>query len=347
MGMVDISKFGSIDSSNALNYSNFKALNNDNLTDEDVSIFDTATSSDTQSVDALNEQLNAVEAKQGFFSNAWNDVKEFVGIGTSVEKCDEAIEKYKNGEITYEEASAVIDEFALKQDSSLNLFSNIVTGVTAITAATAAGAAIVASGGTATPLVLAAVGAGTGAVTKATYKFTDRATNDVEGDATDTKQIIKDGLSGAVTGAIGAATMGTGSAAETLGASVAKSAAKSAKTGFITGAVSGSSNYLIDTTFDDNKDFDTKEFLATTATSAAVGTAVGTIMGSANGAMRYTGLIKNGGMVGAVTDNAGQKVVDETGKYAVANASKEAIVANSLCSTEYKLVNNAIRSVAA
>lgn len=329
--MVDISKFDSINTSNALNYNDFKVLNHANINGDDVSIF----AGEDTNVELLNEQLAEIQAEQGFFSNSWNEVKEFIGVGATVEKCDEAIEKYKKGEMTFEEASAVISNFDVKQESSLNLFSNIATGVAAIVAATAAGAAIVASGGTATPLVLAAVGAGTGAVTKASYKLTDRATNEKKGDALNGKQIAKDFLSGAVTGGIGAATMGTGSAGSSLGTSMAASAARSAKTGVITGTISGSSNYLIDTAFDEDKKFNTKEFLATTATSAAVGTAVGGIMGGANGAMRYTGVIKHGGMV---------KVDGSTGK--LLNASTNDVVANSVCNAEYKLVNQGIRNTA-
>ena len=334
--MVDVSKFSNIESSKALNIADFNSLNETSSANEDVSIFASYDDSQQEGADILYQQLDSVEEKQGFFSQTWNGIKEFVGIGTSAEKCDQAIEKYKNGEISFEEASAVIDEFSNKQDASLDLFSNIATGIAAIAAASLAGAAIIASGGTATPLVLAAIGAGTGAATKTAYKFTDRATNDVEGDALDGKQMLKDGLSGAVTGAIGAATMGTGSAAGTLGKSIVNCASKSARTGFITGAVSGSSNYIIDTALDDDKDFDAKEFISATATGAAVGTAVGGIMGSANGAMRYTGVLKHGGMV---------RVDENTGK--LLNATTEDIVANSACNAEYKLINNGIRSVAA
>ena len=180
--MVDVSKFSNIESSKALNIADFNSLNETSSANEDVSIFASYDDSQQEGADILYQQLDSVEEKQGFFSQTWNGIKEFVGIGTSAAKCDEAIEKYKNGEISFEEASAVIDEFSNKQDASLDLFSNIATGVAAIAAASLAGAAIIASGGTATPLVLAAIGAGTGAVTKTAYKFTDRATNDVEGD---------------------------------------------------------------------------------------------------------------------------------------------------------------------
>ena len=169
--MVDVVNFDAIDKSNALNYSDFHSSQMTDLSDNDVSIFSNSMSTSDDNVDSLQMQLDTVEQKQGFLSNAWNDIKETTGLGTSVKKCDEAIEKYKNGEISFEEASNTIDEFSQKQDSSLDLFSNIATGVAAIAAASLAGAAIVASGGTATPLVLAAIGAGTGAVTKTAYNY--------------------------------------------------------------------------------------------------------------------------------------------------------------------------------
>ncbi len=311
------------------------------VSNEDVSIFQSTSFGNDSAVDetsllALEEQLNAVEDKQGFIMGAWDDLKCGLNIGSSSEKCEDAIDKYKKGEISYEEAMAEIEKFDTKQQGSLDLFSNIATGVTAVVAATAAAAAIVASGGTATPLVLAAVGAGTGALTKAGVKAADRATNEVEKDALNGKQIAKDALSGGVTGTIGALTMGTGSAASSLGGSVAKSAASSMKTGAITGTVSGSSNYLIDTAFDEDKEFNTKDFLVSTATGTIAGTAVGGIMGSANGAMRYTGVVKHGGSV----------INKTTGEYVAQNASKEAVAANALCNAEYKLVRKGLDGAA-
>lgn len=326
--MVDISNFGSIDSSKALNYSNFKALNNENLSEEDISIFNSATSTNDESVDLLNAQLDAVEAEQGFFSNAWNDVKEFVGVGTSVEKCDEAIEKFKKGEITYDEAAAEIEEFSNKQDSSLNLFANIATSFAAIGAVAIA---TVATGGAALPVVAAiGIGAGAGAAAKAGFKLTDRATNDVEGDALDAKQIAKDTLSGAVTGGLAAATMGTAAGK----ASVGEAAVGCAKTGLKTGAISGSANYAIDCAFNEGKDFNAGEFVASTATGAVVGGVVGGIMGGVNGSLHANNILNSGCNL-------------ETMVASTQNASIENVAANSACSASYKILNDRIRAIAA
>ncbi len=307
-------------------------VSNDNVSIFNSNSFNSSDSIDDSAILELEERLDAVEDKQGFITGAWDDLKGALNLGTSSEKCEDTIDKFKNGEISYEEAMAEIEKFDTKQQSSLDLFSNIATGVAAVVAATAAAAAIVASGGTATPLVLAAVGAGTGAVTKVGVKAADRATNEVKKDTLDGKQIAKDALSGGVTGTIGALTMGTGSAGSTLGSSVAKSAASSMKTGAITGSVSGSSNYLIETAFDEDKEFNAKDFVVSTATGAVAGTAVGGIMGSANGAMRYTGVVKHGGSV----------INKTTGEYVAQNASKEAVTANALCNAEYKLVRKGL-----
>ena len=228
---------------------------------------------------------------------------------------------------------AEIEKYDTKQDNSLNLFSNIATGVAAIGAVTAA----VATGGIAAVPVLAAIGAGTGAVTKAGFKFTDRASNQKQGDALDGKQILKDACSGAVTGATSAMTMGTAGSTFTAGASlgknVASAAGKCAVTGVKTGAISGGSNYVIDCAFDENKDFNAKDFVENTVVSAAVGGAVGGIMGTTNTVLRHNGLLNAGGQAGF--DSKGNAVF----------TSKEDMVANSICTAEYKALNRGLRDI--
>lgn len=311
-----------------VNYSDF-ADNSKTVNDYDKSIFASANTN----VEDLSAKLDSVKDEQGCISKAWNGFKNATGLGVSDKDCEEAIEKFKKGEISYEEASKKIDEFKNKQDSSLNLFSNIATSVVAIAAATAAGAAIVASGGTAAIPILAAVGAGSGAAAKIGFKMSDRATNEVEGDALNGKQILKDGLSGAVTGSIAAATMGTGSSSSTLASSMAKSATRSMKTGAVTGAISGSSNYAIDCAFDENKDFKVSEMAKVAVQNAATTAVVGGIIGSTNGALRYTGKLNSGGMVKA---DAGT----------VINASSDDIIANSACSGAYKIGSDRVKALA-
>lgn len=116
---------------------------------EETSIFSDKTDDTeiSQNVDTLNDKLSQIHDSQGCISKSWDKFKDLVNLGVSTEDCDEAIEKYKNGEITYEEASQKLEEYKQKQDGSLNLFSNIATSITSIVAATAVGAAVIMSGG--------------------------------------------------------------------------------------------------------------------------------------------------------------------------------------------------------
>lgn len=312
----------------SLNSMNNVSSNETQKVDLDESIFALGSEENTQ---LLEEQLVSVQEKQGAMMSAWDDFKGFVGIGTSSEKCDDAIMQYKMGQISYEEALAEIEKFNSKQDSSLDLFSNIATGVAAIVAGTAVGA----SGGTLAPVFAGAIA---GAVTKSGVKTADRATNEVEGDALNAKQITKDALTGAISGAIGVKTAGTAGnpfkngfkvgSTKLISGGTAACVAKCAMTGAQTGAISGATNYSIDCAFEEDKDFNLKDFAVTTATNSAYSATVGAIMGGFNGTLRTNGMLEAGGDV--ITHNT----VND-------------IVANSVCTTEYKLVNNAIRSVAA
>ena len=299
-------------------------------------LFPTTGVSQEVELQALEEKLASIESENGCVLKAWDKLKSGLNVGVSSEKCEDAIDKYKNGEITFDEAMAQIEKYDTKQDNSLNLFSNIATGVAAIGTVTAA-VATAATGGLAAP-ALAAIGAGTGAITKAGFKFADRATNAKEKDALNAKQILKDACSGAVTGATSAMTMGTAGSTFTAGASLSKNvgsaATKCAMTGVKTGAMSGSANYMIDCTFDKDKDFNAGELISNTAVSAAVGGAVGGIMGTANTVLRHNGLLNAGGQAGF--DSNGNAVF----------TSKEDMVANSICTAEYKALNRGIRDLA-
>ena len=273
----------------------------------------------------LEDQLSFVQKEQGALMRGWDNFKGDIGIGTSSEKCEDAIEKYKKGEMTFEEAMSEIEKFSNKQSSSLDLFSNIATAAAAL-------AATVATGGVAGIAIGAAVGAGT----KAGFKAADRATNDIKGDALDGKQLAKDALSGAVTGGIAVATAGTAknpfdngfkvAGKQVIGAGKKACVAKCATTGVVTGAISGASNYTIDCAFEDNKDFNVKDLAVNTATSSLVGGTVGAVMGGFNGALR------------ANNANFFKNIDADTTK---------TLIANSVCSAEYKVLNSGIRSIAA
>lgn len=276
---------------------------------------------------SLKEELQEIKDKQGCFQNAWNGVKEFFGVGTSASKCENAIEKYEKGEISYEEAENEIGKYATKQDNSLNLFANIAVSTLAILATTL-------TAGAAAPLAAVAIGAAVGAVTKTGVKLLDRGTNNVQGDDFDAKQMAKDALTGAVTGGIAAATMGNGKAVEGgLKAAIKENAPRCIKTGIKAGAISGSTNYAIDCAFDDDKTFNIGGLADATIANAAVGGVVGGIMGSTNGMLKTAGIISHGGK--AAINSSGE----------VVNNSIRDIAANSACSAEYKVLTRAINDI--
>lgn len=312
---------------------------------EEISIFSSSDlGSKEENIAMLNQYLEESLADDGLFQKGWDGLKNLLNSGANSEKCNEMIQKYAEGSVTFEQAVAEIEKFENKQDSSLNLFSNIATSFAAIAAATAAVAAVVGTGGAAAPAVLAAIakvggttavaavtGAGAGAVTKSTFKMADRATNEVEKDALNGKQIARDALSGAVTGAIAGATMGNGKDLGSVSKSMFTCSKNSAVLGVKTGAISGSSNYVIDCAFDEDKTFNVKDLVTTTATTAAVGAGVGAIMGGMNGALKSTGVLKHGGKV----------QLDETGNKVLGTSINDQF-ANSMCSTEYKILTAAI-----
>ncbi len=275
----------------------------------------------------LEEELQAIKDEQGIFSGLYNEIKESTGIGASAAKCEDAIDKYKKGELSFEDALKEIENFDTKQDNGLNLLANIATSFAAIGAVTAA-AATIASCGILAPL---AIGLGVGAIAKAGFKTIDRATNKKVGDDFDAKQITKDALSGAVTGAIAAATMGTGTAHATLKESLIQGAKSSAKTGAITGAVAGSSNYVIDCAFEKDKDFKFDELLTNTAINSAVGATVGGIVGSTSSGLKYSGAVTHGGKV----------IVDGQ----LAHATARDALLNGTNSAAHKSVNRLIKDV--
>ena len=308
----------------------YYALNNQKSTSEasesnNVSIFDgypveeaqssaeelnTVTDEDSSSEDVekqaeeLSSMLNDAEDKQGIVGSAWNSFKSFIGIGSSTKKCENAISDFKEGKISYDEAKSIISDFDSKQDGSVNMFSNIATGIVV----TGVIASAVATGGLSLGVVAAA--AGVGGATKAGLKFADRATNKVKGDALDGKQIVKDGLSGAVEGVATAATMGVGSAAKNVAGETAKSTLKSAivsgakegaKTGGVAGAITGAGEYTINASMEDDVEFNTGDLLKNTAANALGGAVAGGVIGGVTGGIGY-----------AKTKNANETALNNT-----------------------------------
>jgi len=237
----------------------------------------------------LETKLSEIQDKQGIISSAWNGLKCITGIGSSTKKCEKAIEDFKTGKITYEEAESIITQFETKQENSVNLAANIATGIAAVAVV---GSAVV-TGGLSLGVIAAA--AGVGAATKAGLKFADRATNKLKGDALDGKQLAKDALSGAVDGAVSVATMGIGATAvtgktvaeQTLKQTVIQGAKAGALDGAISGAVTGAADYTIDAALEEEVEFNAGDLIKTTLINTTAGAITGGVMGGIGSGIQY------------------------------------------------------------
>ena len=115
--MVDVSKINAVQQ-NAYK-SEVKANQN---AESDLSLFN---GEEFYSVQVLQGQLESVKSSNGFIGDGWDDIKLFTGLGVSSEDCEDAIAQYKQGKISFEEAEAKINEYKTKQDSSVNLISDL------------------------------------------------------------------------------------------------------------------------------------------------------------------------------------------------------------------------------
>lgn len=159
-----------------------------------------------EQVQELSKQLKAVQAEQGIIGKGINFVKCIFGQGS--DKCEQAIRDFKDGKISYEEASETISGYQSNQST----VSGIVKGIATAGVVIAALGSAVATGGATLPLILA--GAGIAGGTSVGLNLAERATNDINNDALDAGQMAKDFAHGAVDGAITVATMGTASVAK-------------------------------------------------------------------------------------------------------------------------------------
>lgn len=247
----------------------------------------------------LENKLKEVQNEQGFLGKSWNALKEVTNLGLSNSDCEKLVDKYNNGEISFEEAVSYIEDFESKQNTMSELGANILTGIGAIAFATTALSA--------GPIGWAAAiikGAPIGAALKTGIKTLDRATNDVENDSIDIKQMTKDAISGAVTGTTSAVSSGVGAGIKA--GKIGLSILNGAKCGTICGTVSGATSYLTDVAFEDNKEFNTEELIKNTATSAFISGTVGAVVG--------------GGMYG-LSANTGKEATKTLGQTIVADST--------------------------
>jgi len=270
----------------------------------------------------LETKLQEVKDKQGVVGKVWNEVKEVTGLGKTEKSCETMLEKYEKGEISFEEAAAYIEEFDKKQENSVELISNIATGVSAIALATTAAATC---GASAIGVGLAAAkGAPIGALVKTGVKALDRATNDIEGDALDTKQLAKDAISGAVGGTVSPISSGMSAGFEA--AKIGLTVAKGAQCSLACGAGAGAIGYLADVALDEDKEFNFFELATNTATSAAISGVVGGAVGA--------------GLYGI------KSAAGEIGKQIVPSTSRT-IVQDSLTSATNKVLNSDLKEIIA
>lgn len=255
----------------------------------------------------LENRLKDVKDKQGIIGNLWNGLKEVTDIGVSASDCDNMLEKYKRGEISFDEALEYINSFDKKQDNMTDMWANILTGITSIAVATVA-----AGSGPIGWAFAFAKGAPIGAAAKTAIKLVDRATNNKEDDEFDIKQMTKDAVSGAITGTTSAvaSNVGAGIKAGKIGLSVKNGV----DCGVKSGALAGSTSYLTDVALDKDKHFDAGDLVKNTATSAFVSGTVGGIVGA--------------GMYG-LSDNVGKSV---------SKSLKQTIIDDSTASSTRKIM---------
>ncbi len=262
----------------------------------------------------LENKLKEVQDEQGFLGKSWNCFKEITNLGLSNSDCEKLVDKYNNGEISFEEAVSYIEDFQSKQETMSELGANILTGIGAIAFATTALAA-----GPIGWIAAIAKGAPIGAALKTGLKTLDRATNNIDGDAIDAKEMAKDAISGALTGTTSAVSSGVGAGIKA--GKIGLSIFNGAKCGAICGGVSGAASYLTDVAFEDDVEFNTGELLENAATSAFVSGTVGAVVG--------------GGMYG-LSANVGKEATKTLG---------QTIVADSTSSTTRKLLGQGERNI--
>ena len=218
----------------------------------------------------LEEKLESIKDKQGLLGKTWNGIKELTTLGVSESDCENMLDKYNKGEISFEEAVSYLDDFDSKQKTMSNLLSNIATGVGAIAFATA-------TAGTGLGFVASfKAGAPIGAALKTGINFLDRATNDVDNDAFDIKEMAKDAISGAMTGTTSAVASGVGTGIRN--GNITTSILNGAKCGAICGSMSGALDYTTNAIFDNEK-FNFENLISNTLLSGATSATVGAVVG--------------------------------------------------------------------
>lgn len=160
----------------------------------------------------LEDELKSVQEEQGFIGKAWNGIKSIFGGGSS--KVEKNIEKYKNGEISFDEAKESIKKYQDGQKMSVDVVGDIASGILAVGAFSLAIGSAVVTGGASLPIALG-IATAAGAGSKIAIKATDSAVGNREYGL---KDLGYDAATGAVNGLLAPVTNGIGaSVTKTVG----------------------------------------------------------------------------------------------------------------------------------
>ena len=201
---LEIEKTGNINQRN--NVKSYIPSKNRNKKDS-VSIKNTL----SQNVKTLSEELDKERKQQGIIGSTWDGLKNLTGIGYGSNKVDNAIKQLKKGEIKFEDAKKILEDYKDGQKTCVDVVADIFSGIISI----GAFALAVPSGGMglAAGLVLStAVGAGI----KTGIKCTDAKMNDREYNF---DNALYDAVTGGVNGILAPVTNGLGNTLiKTIGA---------------------------------------------------------------------------------------------------------------------------------
>ncbi len=160
----------------------------------------------------LENELASIQEEQGFIGKAWNGIKSIFGGGSS--KVEKNIEKYKNGEISFDEAKESIEKYQAGQKMSVDVVGDIGSGILAVGAFGLAIGSAVVTGGASLPIALG-IATAAGAGSKIAIKASDAAVGKREYSA---KDLGYDAATGAINGLLSPVTNGVGaSVTKTVG----------------------------------------------------------------------------------------------------------------------------------
>lgn len=243
-------------------------------------------------IEKLQMAYAGARANQGVISKGIDGIKSLFSIKGTSKSAKDALKKYENGTISYNEAIKEIENFKEKSKSSTDAITSAISAVGSF-----AGSSLMkAKGGTTAKMLAIAVGLAAGIKTLA--GIGERGTNQVSGDALDATKLFKDLAQGSINGAI---TGGVSIAA--ADPSKISTTSSGALTGAISGSLMGVTDYSINCV-DDNKEFSINDMVSQSL-KYAIG---GAMLGAGTGAL--TGKLLNQ----KTTEAASSSVLNDVSK---------------------------------